>query len=130
MLVISEITGKLAECSIVRGVTLDSGEVVGAMADIDALAMFSVDCRAAIRSINAREGCNLPLPRSGVMLWELLGADDSFGCKVQRGVKARYNDEAAPIVVDTDKETRIQRYADMVAQGIELFPQNEGEQAA
>ena len=115
----SELTGELADCTICQGIVLDSGERIGAIADVDSFAMYTVDLRDATVAINKNEGLSLPMPG-----WK----DSDLWTVHKKGKKARFNVDKAKRVGDNGRAKRIAAYATKVASGVELFPNdNESE---
>ncbi len=113
LFVTSEITGKPSLCTIQTGIELPSGERIGAHADIDALAMFSIDCRIAIRNINQNEGLNLKVPKREVLLWEMLGIENDKCSKRRRGRVSAHDTSKAKVADDVSKlssEERVKLY--------------------
>ncbi len=99
--VISEISGRMAECTIATGIVLPCNTRIGAMADIDLFACFTIDIPDAIKAINKREGTNIPVPAwsEDCNLWRV----------EKRGKNARFDLDKSMTVVDNEKEARIAR---------------------
>ena len=55
----SEITKELADCTICPGLVMNDGTRIGAIADVDLFAAFTVDMEDAIKVINRKEGLNI-----------------------------------------------------------------------
>lgn len=117
--VTSEISGRMAECTIATGIVLPCGERIGAIADVDLFACWTIDMPDAIKAINKREGTSIPMPawNQDTNLWRV----------EKRGKKARFDLDKTAKVVDNSKAARIAMYRQMIENGQELFPNDESE---
>ncbi len=70
LLIHSELTKELAPCTIATGVILSNGERIGAIADVDMFAAFTVDMQEASQKYNRRYPHKKPLNGKGD-LWEV-----------------------------------------------------------
>lgn len=107
----SEITKELADCTICQGIVMSDGERIGAMADVDLFAAFTVDMEDAIKVINRKEGLNIKPVRGD--LWT-----------VEKCRESRYDSRVEKKT--TDGRIGVDELRRRADAGLPLFDESEG----